>query len=394
MKNIALDFVSECRLSGESQNSRELPQNIIKIDKELLFPNKVQSEESARQVTEFFASTNMQVSPYHLSDDAALKNCKPSSQLSALAEDFNGQNYNSRLREDLIAALIRVGTLEREIQGNSVILAQRGAEIANLDNKQSRQAAELHGVRHEKQRLSKLVTAICEKMAQLESKASAAMQKCISSNNESLALRAQLDLAHSKSAELSKQLLDLENALNDREAVIKSGQAKIELMQAEASIIQKEKHNIEIAMTEAEIQHSSELNAQRARFESQISQMEFSVTERNLQIRDFANARSNLLDHHDDLITIVSESAKEISSETKSTACLESQLKTQRENFELRIGELIAELKRERLEHSATQNASAALRMELAGLLPKLAERRHLARPVELNAAMRQNIAA
>lgn len=454
MKNIA--FSSERHFSVEKLDERDLLKNVAKIDNEYFLPIKAQSEEAARQDAKFFDSADQQVFPHDLLDDAALANCEPCCHGNALANEFGQEGENAHLQEYLTAALVRVSELEREITTNSLMIDQRDTEIADLYNKQNQQGIETHGACHEEYRLRELITAICEKITQLESETNAAKEQCILAEDETLTLRAQLDAALHNAAESSKGFFDFEAAFIDREADIKSARAQIEQMQAAYSTItqetnrlateiaqaerghyrdlnelrayfekqinqmeadnksaraqieqmqaassttEEENNSLKATMAETERQHSHELNEQRVHFENHISQMEISAQVRDRTIKDLEHVRSKLLEHYYNLIAIVFKSAKEyvrgeLSSKNKSIECLESQLTAEREAAERKINGLISELQRERLNRSAAPNTSEALRKELACLLPKLVAQRNPTSAPELAAAIHHKNAA
>jgi DNA repair exonuclease SbcCD ATPase subunit len=281
-----------------------------------------------------------------------------------------------------------VSALENTIKEQSAELTLRCVQVADLCNIREQQAAALVIARDEIDRLSKSIAVLQDTIAQQETEAAAAKQKLILSDKEEATLRAQLDKALNESAELLQRLLSAETAFNDREIAITSAQESVEPLKAELAAKTAETVRLAAALEEANQRPRNELDQQRTQFENQVRKLEAVVAERDMQVKDLEEARAKIAERCDNLAEIVDalentqQHARErIESQAGHVELLEQLLKVEREAAELKIRELTAELQRERLEHSAAERASAAMRKDIVLLLPKLAARRY--RPAE-----------
>lgn len=276
-----------------------------------------------------------------------------------------------------------VNALENTLAEQSAELALRCAQIADLCNVRQQQATELQIACDEIERLCESITVLEDTVAQRESETAAAMQDIMRSEKEKLALRAQLDQAQRESAALMQRLLGDETALNDSELALASAQERIEELKVELATKPEESARLTAAVEEANRRHRSELNRRSRHFEEQIKKFEGLISERDVEIENLQMARAKSEARCDDLAKTVAslESAqqyecKKVESGVGQVEFLETVLRVEREAAELKIAELTAELQRARVEHSAAERATAAMRKEVVLLLPKLSARR------------------
>ena len=288
-----------------------------------------------------------------------------------------------RFRELLTVALNRVSVLENTVAEQSAELTLRGTQIADLCDIRDQQAAELQAAHDENDRLTESIAALQEAAIKRESEGAAAMHKLRLSDNDRLALRAQLDNATRYSTELSQQMLEVNMMLNDKETAAASNQERFDRLNEAFTETQVEKRNLGALVEELKHRHRNELNDQRARFEGLLGQIKIVVAKRDQEIKGLKKARSDLAGRCDGLVESVGalESAQQqmqakIDSRTRLIELLESQLRAQRETAERQIDGLSAELQRLRSEHAAAERALEEICKDIALLLPGLAVRR------------------
>jgi chromosome segregation ATPase len=292
-------------------------------------------------------------------------------------------NERRRFRELLTVALNRVSVLENMVTEQSADLTLCRAQIADLCNKCNQQAAELRAAQNESERLTESVAALQQTAIEQESEAAAAMHKLGLSDNDRLALQAQLDDALNHSAELSQRLLEANMLLNDKETAVASTQEQFDRLNEAFAETQAEKGELAGLIEELKHRHRDELNDQRERFEALLGRMKIVVAKRDQEIKRLEKARANLAGQYNGVVKSVEvlKSAQDqlqakIDSRTGLIGLLESQLRAERETAERRIDELNAELRRVRAEHADAEHALEEICKDITLLLPEFAVRR------------------
>ena len=296
----------------------------------------------------------------------------------------------------------RIAILESEIAKQSAELTHRCTQVADLCNIREQQAIELQDACDQIDRLSESIAGLQDTIVQHEAEATAAKQKLLLSENDNFALRLQLDKTKGECAELLQRSLRAETALNDKNMVIASAQEKIDNLNAKLVAIPAETIRLAMAIKEkANNRHRHELNQQRAYFDNQIKKLEGIIGERDIRVKDMEIARAKLAERCNDLSKIVSvfESTRQlardrIESQTGHIHTLETLFRVEREANELKIRELAAELKRDRVERAAAECTLAAIRKNIVPLLPKDAFQRNLPYSREQEKSGPQNTAA
>ena len=281
-------------------------------------------------------------------------------------------------------------------------MTQRCTQVADLCNIREQQAIELHDACDQIDRLSEFIAGLQDTIVQHETEATAAKQKLLLSENENFALRLQLDKVKGECADLLQRSLRAETALNDKNMVIASTQEKIDNLNTKLIAIPAETIRLAAAIKEeASTRHRHELNQQRAYFDNQIKKLEGIIGERDILLKDMEIARAKLAERCNDLSKIVSvfESTRQLARDrnelqTGHIHTLETLFRVEREANELKIRELAAELKRERVERTAAECTSAAIRKNIVPLLPKDAFQRKLPYSREQEKSGPQNTAA
>ena len=297
--------------------------------------------------------------------------------------DVLPDDERQHFRELLTAALNRVSALENTVTEQFADLTLCRAQIADLCNMRNQQAAELQAAQNESERLTESVAALHEAAIERESEIATAMHKLMLSDNDRLALRAQLDNATSYSTELSQRLLEVNMLLNDKETAVASNQEQFDRLNEAFTETQVEKRELAALIEELKHRHRHELDDQRARFKGLLDRIKIVVAKRDQEIKGLENARANLAARCDGLVKSVGalESAQQqlqaqIDSRTTFIGLLESQLRAERETAKRQIDELNAELERVRSEHAVAERALEEICKDIALLLPELAVRR------------------
>jgi chromosome segregation ATPase len=239
--------------------------------------------------------------------------------------------------------------LEEMIAKQSAELNLRCTQVADLYNLQQRQADELQIACEEIDRLSGTISTLVERTALQEAEAEAAARQIALLESEKSALRAQLDKTLRDSCEVSRRLLSVETAFNDRETTLASALEKIDQLNSELIAASADTFKVVAATTGEKQRYRSELNQQKAHFEARLKTLESAAAARDAQVKNLEEVRTRL---------------------AKRVEILETMRKSEREAAEFKIKELTEELQRERLGYSAEQRAFATLRNETTSLLP------------------------
>jgi chromosome segregation ATPase len=264
-------------------------------------------------------------------------------------------------------------TLEHTVAKQAEELNLRCTQIADLYNLQQQRANELQTACEEIDRLTRTVSTLLEKTTQHETEAADTKKIIILLEKEKAWLREQLNKALEESGKLSKRLLTVETAFNDRETAIASASEKIESLKIELTELAAEKFTL-VAMMESEKQrHRAELNQQKSNFGEKIRRIESEGVNRDIEIKALEEERDRL---------------------AKRVGVFEALLKSEREAAEFKIQELAEDLERERVDYSIAARASAAMRKEIVFLLPKLAARKQQTDASEHEISVHNNTAA
>jgi chromosome segregation ATPase len=233
--------------------------------------------------------------------------------------------------------------LEEMIAKQSAELNLRCTQVADLYNLQQRQADELQVACEEIDRLSGTISTLLERTALQEAEAEAAAKQIALLDREKTALRDQLDKTLRDSCEVSRRLLTVETAFNDRETTLASALEKIDQLNSELIAASADTFKVVAATTGEKQRYRSELNQQKAHFEARLKTLESAAAAQDAQVKNLDEVRTRL---------------------AKRVEILETLRKSEREAAEFKIKELTEELRRERLGYSAEQRAFAALRNE------------------------------
>lgn len=266
-----------------------------------------------------------------------------------------------------------VSALEDTIARQSEELNLRCTQVADLYNVQQRQTNELQIACDEIDRLNSTISTLLDTTARQEAEAVATKQQLIFLENEKTALRAQLDRSIEDSNEVSRRLLTIETAFNNRETILSSALEQIESLNAELVITSAERFKVVAATTGEKQRYRSELNHQKSSFENRIKSLETVAEDQVAQIKSLEEVRTRL---------------------ARRIEILETLRKSEREAAEFKIRELTEELQRERLGYAAEHRALAALHQETTSLSPQLAAQKLQPNSPELGPLVAHNSAA
>jgi chromosome segregation ATPase len=255
-------------------------------------------------------------------------------------------------------------------------------------------------------------------MVLLESETSTAQQKFMLAEKERLAVQALLDRSLSEVAQLSRRLLDTDNALALTQTRLQHAEAGL----AEA---QAERARLAAAVDEMGERHRNEMSSQTARLESlearsvlsdqlldrarqtltaraeengslerrlaeatltrdaietRFGQIEIALADREEQIRHLEHARAMLGEQNTTLARAVqscegaySRAQEQLVAKDTLIELLENQLRAATEAAELHAADLTARLQRERLDRTMAEGALEAGRKDIARLLREIA---------------------
>jgi chromosome segregation ATPase len=273
----------------------------------------------------------------------------------------------------------RIAELESKIAKQSAELTQRCAQVADLCNIREQQAIDLLNACDQIDLLSDSIARLQDTITQHETEAAATKQKLILSDIEKCALRAQLENARGECGDLLQRTLRAETALNDKDMSIASILEKVEDLKTKLAATPAELKKV---IEEENTRHRRELNEQRAHLNSQIRNIEGAIVERDAKLKDLKLERARLAERCHDLLKTVNAlentrqcTREKIDFQTGQIQAFETLFSIEREAMELKIKDLTVELQQKRLEDSAAECRSAALRKNIVLLLPKLVAR-------------------
>jgi len=351
-------------------------------------------------------------------NNSRLANSKLRNELSAAEEKIIAlESEGARLRETLSLAQRNVSMLENAKAEVVAELTMRRAQVAELQRSLHQQSAEAQSLREENRRMSERIAATDKRILQLENASEEIRQKYLMAEKERAAVQAALDKALAELAQVSHRVLDTDKALG----LAQERLHKAETMLSEA---QAERRRLAAALDEANQKHQNELNAQQIRHETlqaraaladklleearqslaeraeeirafdrrladstrmhaaigeKLSQLEHTLAERDIRIKELEHARESLMEQNEALSKAVNtrESAYNHAQEHIQTLeerlqLLESELKTARQNADMEIEELNAKLQLAQLERTMAEGALEAGRKDIARLLREL----------------------
>ncbi len=284
--------------------------------------------------------------------------------------------------------------LEKKVADQERELSLRCTQVADLYNLQERLTAELQAAHGEIDRLNTAFNELQDTATHHVSKAAERKKAVTVLYQENAVLRGKLDKAHDETATLSRQMLSLETMFNDREAVITSALEQADLLKAQLAAANDEIAKLTATIDEANQRRQDEDSRQSGMVEDLKQKVESLFVDHGIQLK----TRDKLAKRCDELTRTTAalesaqqESKSKLAAQAEHTRFLETVLRVERETADAKIKELTEKLEHERVQRAAADDASAAMRREMAQLLRQFAARRPQLQPT--GSAARQDAA-
>ena len=269
--------------------------------------------------------------------------------------------------------------LEKKVAEQERELSLRCTQVADLYNLQERLTAELQAAHSEIDRLNTAFTELQDTATHHVSKAAERKKAVTVLYQDNAVLRGKLDKAHDETATLSRQMLSLETMFNDREAVITSALEEADLLKAQLAAANEEIAKLTATIDEANQRRQDEDARQSGMVEDLKQKVESLFVDHGIQLktRDKLAKRCDELTRATTALETAQQEAKaKLAAQAEHTRFLETVLRVERETADAKIKELTEKLEHERVQRSAADDASAAMRREMAQLLRQFAARR------------------
>ena len=269
--------------------------------------------------------------------------------------------------------------LEKKVADQERELSLRCTQVADLYNLQERLTAELQAAHSEIDRLNTAFTELQDAATHHVSKAAERKKAVTVLYQDNAVLRGKLDKAHDETATLSRQMRSLETMFNDREAVITSALEEADLLKAQLAAANEEIAKLTATIDEANQRRQDEDARQSGMVEDLKQKVESLFVDHGIQLktRDKLAKRCDELTRATTALETAQQEAKaKLAAQAEHTRFLETVLRVERETADAKIKELTEKLEHERVQRSAADDASAAMRREMAQLLRQFAARR------------------
>jgi chromosome segregation ATPase len=315
-----------------------------------------------------------------------------------------------------------LAAVERKLAERERELALRCSQVAELHDLQKRQATELELAYCEIKDLGETIKSLQETVEQRDALVAAQQKKLSAVTRENAALVARfeaalkdaaaqrealtaehqrqlaaaarekaslqdrLDAAVRDTHEQSKRMLALETAYSERETVVTSAFADIDILNAKLASAGTEAERLVAAVEATQQRHQDECAELQAKIDDQAKRIETLFGDQNIQFRvrdTLAKRCEELAETINGLESAHKQTQTELEFQTGLGDFLETMLRVEREaaqekaeTAQATIEQLTAELARERAERIAAGETSEVMRQEIASLLAQLAARR------------------
>ena len=295
-------------------------------------------------------------------------------------------DLQKRQATELELAYGEIGGFGDTIKSLQETVEQRDALVAAQQKKLSAVTRENAAL------LERFEAALKDAAAQREALAAEHQRQLAAVARENASMQDRLDAAVRDTHEQSKRMLALETTYSERESVVTSAFADIDILNARLAAAGTEAERLIAAVEATQQRHQDECGELQSKIDDQAKRIETLFGDQNIQFR----VRDTLAKRCEELAETISglESAHkqtqtELEFQTGLGDFLETMLRVEREAAQEKSGaaqstiqQLTEELARERAERAATDQTSEVLRQEIATLLAQLAIRR--LRPVAL----------
>jgi crescentin len=340
-----------------------------------------------------------------------------------------------QLRKDLSFAENAAKALETVRGELGVDIAQRRAQIADLEGRLNQEAVETRALRDENDRLKTRQATVDKHIVQVEAEVNTLRQKLVLSEDEKRALQTAFEKATADVQRLARKLAETENTLTATHSRLRNTENSL-------AEVTSERGRLSAALEEATERHSGELTKQQMRFDAlqarsnatdrlltearehlsargedarimerrlsettlerdtlatRVSAMEAEMLEREGGLRDAEAARTALLERAGALAKAYNTKEAELGQAqetlqalTDKVTFLEDEARTKTLGVEKQIDELNEALRREKVERAVVEGALEAARKDFSRLMRELMaleQQRSAREPLELRSA-------
>ncbi len=321
---------------------------------------------------------------------------------------------NEQLRKDLAFADNAAKALET-IRGELAIeIAQRRAQIADLEGRLGQEAVELKALRDENERLNNRATTVDKHVAQVEAEINSLRQKLVLAEDEKRALQTAFEKSAGDATRLARRLAEAENNLAATHSRMRSTENSL-------AEVTSERGRLSAALEEATERHAAEIAKQQMRFDAlqarsnatdrlltearehiaarsedlrvmdrrlsettlerdtlatRVSATEADLFQREAAMRESEQARATLIERAGALAKAynskeaeLAQAQETIKTLTEKIAFIEEQTRTGKLGVEKQIDELNEALRREKVERAVVEGALEAARKDFSRLM-------------------------
>jgi crescentin len=319
-----------------------------------------------------------------------------------------------QLRKDLTFADNAAKALET-IRGELAIdIAQRRAQIADLEGRLSQEAVETKALRDENDRLKTRQATIDKHIVQVEAEVNNLRQKLVLAEDEKRALQTAFEKSAADVQRLARKLAETESTLTATHSRLRNTENSL-------AEVTSERGRLSAALEEATERHAGELTKQQMRFDAlqarsnaadrllteardhlaarsedarvlerrlsettlerdtlatRVSKLEGDLFQRESAVRESEEGRNTLLERASALAKAynskeaeLSQAQETIKTLTDKLAFIDEQVRTSAQDVEKQIEELHEALRREKVERAVVEGALEAARKDFSRLM-------------------------
>jgi len=319
-----------------------------------------------------------------------------------------------QLRKDLTFADNAAKALETLRGELAIDIAQRRAQIADLEGRLGQEAVETSALRDENDRLKTRQATIDKHIVQVEAEVNNLRQKLVLAEDEKRALQTAFEKSAADVQRLARKLAETENTLSATHSRLRNTENSL-------AEVTSERGRLSAALEEATERHGGELTKQQMRFDAlqarsnasdrllteardhlaarsedarvlerrlsettlerdtlatRVSALEADLFQRDSAVRESEEGRNSLLERAGALAKAyntkeseLSQAQETIKTLTDKLAFIEEQVRTRAQGTEKQIEELHEALRREKVERAVVEGALEAARKDFSRLM-------------------------
>ena len=340
-----------------------------------------------------------------------------------------------QLRKDLSFAENAAKALETVRGELAVDIAQRRAQIADLEGRLNQEAVETRALRDENERLKNRQATLDKHVVQVEAEVNMLRQKLVLADDEKRALQTAYEKSAADVQRLARKLAETENTLTATHSRLRNTENSL-------AEITSERGRLSAALEESNERHGGELTKQQMRFDAlqarsnatdrlltearenlsagsentrvlerrlsetilerdalatRVSAVEADLMQRDGGLRDVENARTALLERAGALAKAyntkeaeLGQAQEAVQTLTDQVTFLQDEARTRTHNTEKLIDDLNEALRREKVERAVVEGALEAARKDFSRLMRELMaleQQRNAREPLDLRSA-------